>query len=379
MRDDFLSSEVGSAPGSPAALAPEATHRLVAGDNARALHALARAMPGEVTLAYLDPPFFTGRKHERVERTRTEGGIERQTTVAFDDRWGSLADYLGALEERLRSVRALLRDRGSVVVHVDTKTSHYVRVLCDEIFGIDCFASEVIWRYRRWPSKTKNFQRVHDVMLRYVKNPDVEPTFHQLYEPLAASTRATWGTKKQRAVTNENGRRLRSSTEDDESPGVPLGDVWEIGIVAPVAKERTGYPTQKPLALLERWIASCSSPGDLVLDPYGGSGTTMVAAARLGRRSLLIDESREALSVMRARATEIDLAITECSLDTIEASLGDSPQPSGTLGATSDDARDRDEMELPEAESGVRLRPVAPAGRRPRVTQSPSARALRSA
>lgn len=349
MRDDSLSSVPASARAPNArlvgALAPTASHRLVTGDNARALEALARAMPGEVTLAYLDPPFFTGRQHERVERTRTGTGIERKMRVAFDDRWDSLADYLAALEARLHSVRTLLNDRGSVVVHVDSKTSHYVRVLCDEIFGIECFASEVIWRYRRWPSKTKNFQRVHDVMLRYVKNADVEPTFHQLYEPLAASTRATWGTKKQRAVTDESGRRLRSSTEEDESPGVPLGDVWEIGIVAPVAKERTGYPTQKPLALLERWIASCSSAGDLILDPYGGSGTTMVAAARLGRRSLLVDESDEALTVTRSRMTEHGIAVAECSLHAIEASLpAAAPSPPAPLG---------DE----QLESGVRLRP----------------------
>src|SRR5690606_34225814 len=105
-----------------------------------------------------------------------------------------------------------------------------LKVVCDEVFGIECFASEVIWRYRRWPAKTKNFQRVHDVMLRYVRDPDVAPRFHQLYEPLAPSTQKTWGTKKQRAVVDENGRRLRSSSTEEPSRGTPLGDVWEIGI-----------------------------------------------------------------------------------------------------------------------------------------------------
>src|SRR5690606_21104921 len=143
-------------------------------------------------------------------------------------------DYLSALERRLRLVVQLLAPHGSMVLHVDPKTSHYLKILCDEIFGIDCFASEIIWRYRRWPAKTKNFQRMHDVMLRYVKDPLAAPRFNQLYEPLAPSTQKTWGDRKQRAVTDESGRRLRSSKTSEKSHGTPLGDVWDIGIVAPV-------------------------------------------------------------------------------------------------------------------------------------------------
>src|SRR6185295_16470996 len=109
------------------------------------------------------------------------------------------------------------------------KTSHYLKVACDQIFGRACFASEIIWRYRRWPAKTPNFQRVHDVLLRYRKDPAVRPRWNQAYEPLAASTLATWGTKKQRAVF-DGGRRARSSSLSTESEGVPMGDVWEIGV-----------------------------------------------------------------------------------------------------------------------------------------------------
>jgi site-specific DNA-methyltransferase (adenine-specific) len=188
-----------------------------------------------------------------------------------------------------------------LVLHVDPKTSHYAKVLCDEIFGPRCFASEIVWRYRRWPAKTRNFQRVHDVLLRYVRDPDQIPRFRQLYEPLAASTRLTWGDRKQRAIVDGRGRRRRSSRTGEPTPGAPLGDVWEIGIVAPVAKERTGYPTQKPQALLERLIEACSDPDDWVLDPYLGSGTTVSASCRLGRRSIGIDQNPEALGIARQR------------------------------------------------------------------------------
>ena len=274
---------------------------LILGDNLQALRCLAEERPGSVTLAYLDPPFFTGRQHHRIDRKRTADGYEREQHMAFDDRWESLSQYLAALRDRLAVVRLLLSEAGSVVIHVDPKTSHYIKVICDELFGIDCFASEIIWRYRRWPSKTRNFQRVHDVMLRYVKNPDHPPRFNQLYEPLAPSTQKTWGDRKQRAVVGTNGRRVRSSSTEEISRGVPLGDVWEIPIVAPVARERTGYPTQKPEALMQRWIATCSDPGDVILDPYMGSGTTLKVAADLGRHAIGIDAGQQAHAITRAR------------------------------------------------------------------------------
>ena len=287
---------------------------LVSGDNLRALHALA-ARPQRFALAYLDPPFLTGREHAEVGRRRNaEGDIVRTLTPAFDDRWDSLESYLSALGDRVSAARSLLREDGCLVLHVDPKTSHYAKVLCDEIFGLRSFASEIVWRYRRWPAKTKNFQRVHDVLLRYVKNPDVEPRFRQLYEPLAASTLATWGDKKQRAVVDANGRRRCSSSTPDKSAGAPMGDVWEISIVAPVAKERTGYPTQKPEALLQRLIESCTEPGDAILDPYLGSGTTLSVAARLGRAGTGIDANPRALHIARQRLATAGIVTGEASV-----------------------------------------------------------------
>jgi site-specific DNA-methyltransferase (adenine-specific) len=295
--------------------AGEQGFELVSGDNLRALRALA-ARPQRFALAYLDPPFLTGREHAEVGRRRNaQGEIVRTLTPAFDDRWDSLEAYLSALADRLVAARELLREDGCLVLHVDPKTSHYAKVLCDEIFGPRAFASEIVWRYRRWPAKTKNFQRVHDVLLRYLKNPEVQPRFRQLYEPLAASTLATWGDKKQRAVVDNSGRRRCSSSTPEKTAGAPLGDVWEISIVAPVAKERTGYPTQKPEALLQRLIEACSEPGDAILDPYLGSGTTLSVAARLGRVGTGIDANPRALHIARQRLAAMGIACGEASVN----------------------------------------------------------------
>jgi DNA modification methylase len=271
---------------------------LVHDDNLVALAGLGSSHCECVTLAYLDPPFFSGRAYRM-----SDGAL------AFDDRWTSRDEYLTALSVRIALVRQLLAPHGSMVVHVDTKTSHYVKVLCDGIFGDDAFASEIVWRYRRWPSKTPNFQRVHDVLLRYRKDPSVAPRWNQLHEPLAASTVETWGTGRQVAVVGESGRRLRSSTTEEQSKGVPMGDVWDIGVIAPVSKERTGFPTQKPIALLRRLIEALTNPGEIVLDPFVGSGTTLVAAAELGREAIGIDASDVAIDVTRARLEARGVAV----------------------------------------------------------------------
>lgn len=241
---------------------------------------------GALTLAYLDPPFRTGKR-------------QIGPAGSYDDPAVELGEFVSGLMRRAIKAWALLNDRGCLVVHIDPKTSHYVKVELDKCLRAQHFASEIIWRYRRWPAKTRNFQRVHDVLLRYVKSP-ADVTWNQLYEPLAPSTLKTWGTGKQLAIV-ENGRRKRSSTTNEPTRGTPMGDVWDIGIVAPVAKERTGYPTQKPEALLERLILACTNPGDLVLDPYLGSGTTPAVCARLGRDCIAFDENIDAVTVARKR------------------------------------------------------------------------------
>ena len=288
---------------------------LLEGDNLRVLRALAASHAGTVTLAYLDPPFFTNREHAAMLRKAGAPRTRRTRVHAFDDRWPDLPAYLDALGARLEAARELLAPHGSIVVHVDPKTSHYVRVLGDEIFGEGTFASEIVWRYRRWPSKTPNFQRVHDVLLRWRRDPHTPPRWNQPYEPLAASTLATWGTNKQRAVFARDGRRARSSSTDEKTAGVPMGDVWEIGVIAPIARERTGYPSQKPEALLERLVGALSDEGDLVLDPYAGSGTTLAVARRMNRAFVGIDAGPVALRTTRDRLAAAGSPLDERAWD----------------------------------------------------------------
>jgi hypothetical protein len=259
-------------------------HEIVCGDNLRVLSERQDVRP--VMLAYLDPPFRTGSK-------------KSGPAGEYHDPMVPMQQFVEGIVRVAASCKMHMAYEGSLVVHVDPKTSHYVKVGLDKYFGDERFASEIIWRYRRWPSKQQNFQRVHDVLLRYVMNPGWQ-CWNQLYEPPSPSTLATWGTGKQCAVV-VGGKRKRSSVSEEPSPGVPMGDVWDISIVAPVAHERTGWPTQKPEALLERLILATTDPGDLVLDPFCGSGTSIAVAKRLGRRAFGIDQNPDAVQVSEQR------------------------------------------------------------------------------
>ena len=265
--------------------------RLVQGDNRRALAELANELSEQVTLRVPRPavPDEAGPRGDRPDRRAPEGpagaaeGPRRRaspSTIAGRSR----AEYLESIGQRLVLIRELLAPHGSVVLHVDPKTSHYVKVLGDEIFGEDVLRerdhlalpalaeqdAEFPARSRRAPPLAQGRE-------------DASRASTCPYEPLAASTLATWGTNKQRAVFEKDGRRARSSTTEEATQGVPMGDVWEIGVIAPVSRERTGYPSQKPEALLERLVLALSDEGEVVLDPYAGSGTTLAVAARLGR------------------------------------------------------------------------------------------------
>jgi DNA modification methylase len=269
--------------------------RFIAGDNLEVMRTLHAAIE-RFRLIYIDPPFFTQRDHMMGDE------------VAFSDRWDGLEAYSMYLRLLFVSAHRLLAPEGSLIVHVDPEVSHDVRFLLDGIFGRHCFCDEIVWRYRRWPAKTRRCQRVHDVLIRYALDP-TKARWNQLYEELAPSTLETWGRGKQRAVTR-NGRRVRSELTGEDSLGVPIGDVWEIGIIAPIAKERTGYPTQKPERLLERLILAFSNEGDAVLDPTCGSGTTLAVAGRLGRRATGIDSSVAAARVTGVRLGQLALAET---------------------------------------------------------------------
>jgi site-specific DNA-methyltransferase (adenine-specific) len=264
-------------------------NRVLFGDNLKLL----RGLPTEsVQLIYIDPPFNTGRVQSRGASTtkRSESGGRvgfkgqryetiRETVLSYDDQF---SDYWAFLEPRLEEAWRLLTASGTLYLHLDYREAHYAKVLLDALFGRDSFLNEIIWAYdyggkakNRWPAK-------HDTILVYVKDPknyifnsdDVDR------EPYMAPG----------LVTPEKVERGKLPT-----------DVWWHTIVSPTGKEKTGYPTQKPQGILRRIIQASSNPGDLVLDFFGGSGTTGAVADELDRRFILIDQNPEAIEVMRKR------------------------------------------------------------------------------
>jgi DNA modification methylase len=270
-------------------------NRLIHGDLRAALPLLRREFRKKINVIYVDPPFDTGETFACKATVRGEG---QGRQVAYEDRWVR-AEYLAWLRGALEELVELLHPRGSLFLHLDWRASHHGRLMLDELLTPAAFRAEIIWRYRRWPTRTANLQRMHDTLLYYGSGPGAAPVFHTLYEPLAPSTRKTFGTRRQRADFSTGARR--PGVLEEESPGAPLSDVWDIAIVAPSGRERLGYPTQKPEALLERVLRLSSGEGDLVLDCCCGSGTTAAVAERLGRRWIACDQGSVAIQTTLRR------------------------------------------------------------------------------
>ena len=252
--------------------------------------------PSTVELAYLDPPFFTQKAHRLLTK-------DRKRTFEFRDYWPSYEAYAEFLYIRLKDVYRVITKQGSMFVHCDRNATHIVRAILDEICGPEMLRSEIIWYYRRWSNSRKGLLPSHQTIYYYTKSE--EYTFNNIWQDYSPSTnvdqilqqRSRDAFGKTAYKRDESGRVAPSG----DKKGVPLGDVWDIPYLNPKAKERTGYPTQKPLLLLERIIALASNQGDTVLDPFCGSGTTLVAAALLGRDAIGIDISEDAVSLTRQR------------------------------------------------------------------------------
>lgn len=270
-----------------------AGNQIYLGDNLPIL----QSMPAEsFQLIYIDPPFNTGRSQVRtnVSSKRSEAGTSVgfggqryeqlvQSVLSYDDEF---TDYWGFLEPRLKQAWRLLNDTGTLYVHLDYRESHYAKVLLDGLFGRECFLNEIIWAYdyggkakNRWPAK-------HDNILVYVKNPK---TYY-----FDSSTVDREPYMAPGLVTKEKVERGKLPT-----------DVWWHTIVSPTGKEKTGYPTQKPLGILRRIISASSKPGDSVLDFFAGSGTTAHAAYELDRNFTLIDQSAESIELITQRLTAL--------------------------------------------------------------------------
>jgi site-specific DNA-methyltransferase (adenine-specific) len=254
---------------------------------------------GSVDLVYVDPPFFTQKIHSLVTR-------DRGTTFQFSDEWKSRAEYIEFLRARLIEFHRVLKATGSIFFHCDTNASHHIRCLLDEIFGEAMFRSEIIWYYRRWSNSQRNPLPSHQTIFFYSKTGDYQ--YNQLFDNYSPSTNVDQ--ILQRRQRDEHGKAIYERDEcgnvvnDGHKKGVPIADVWDIPLLNPKARERAGYPTQKPILLLERIIALVTSPGDLVFDPFSGSGTTLVAAELLGRNSIGADISAEAVELARQRLAQ---------------------------------------------------------------------------
>ena len=237
-----------------------------------------------VRLVYIDPPFAT------------KQDFSNKDSKAYSDKLAG-AEFLEWLRKRLILLREVLADDGSIYVHLDWHKAHYVKVLIDEIFGEGNFCNEIVWYYRRWNIAGKYFARNHDTIFWYTKNKG-NHVFNQMYIPKSEKSSAQG--KAWKSVIGEDGKR-RSIQTDEKTKGVPMPDTWEISMINPVAKERIGYPTQKPEKLLERIIKSSSNNGDLILDCFGGSGTTAAVAEKLGRRWITVDAGKLSIYTIQKR------------------------------------------------------------------------------
>jgi len=247
---------------------------------------------GSVNLIYIDPPFNTGKVQQRTRMKtvrdengdRTGFGGKRYRTVklassAFSDVFDN---FIAFIEPRLVEAHRILAPDGSLFFHIDPREVHYCKLLLDDIFGRTSFINEIIWAYDYGARTTKRWSAKHDNILWYAKDPD-NYTFN--YDEIDRIPYMAPG-----LVGAEKAARGKTPT-----------DVWWHTIVPTKGNERTGYPTQKPLGVLERIVKVHSRPGDLVMDFFAGSGTLGEAAARNGRDFILIDNNPEALAVMARR------------------------------------------------------------------------------
>jgi site-specific DNA-methyltransferase (adenine-specific) len=243
---------------------------------------IARSVPGHsADLIYADPPFFTNRKHS--------GGNRSESPLSFSDHWqGGLHEYLAWLELRVRAMHSLLAPRGVFLLHLDWHAVHYAKVLCDNIFGTDRFQNELIWYYQTGGASKDRFSRKHDTVLLYSK----ADQFH--FDGKSVSIPRTPKAMKRAACPT--GARIQI-TDTHKNPD----DVLVVPALNPMARERNGYPTQKPVALLETLIKALCPPRGTVADLFCGSGTTLVAAQRLGRRWFGCDVNPAAVKLARQR------------------------------------------------------------------------------
>ena len=284
-----------------------------------------------VDLVYLDPPFNSQANYNIIFGGSKKNG-EAQIK-AFDDTWhwgdesertyreimegvggSKIADmtealckllgkndmtaYLVMMTIRLIELRRVLKETGTIYLHCDPTASHYLKIVMDGVFGHKNFRNEIVWWYRKFGRGDNNFKKNHDILLYYSKTEKV--TFNTIYEDFSPKTIKD---KYKRVLVEGKWKQDKSVPMDTirKEDGVPMGNTWEISFVHSQSKEKLGYPTQKPLALLERIIKASSNPGSVVLDPFCGCGTALLAAQKLNRLWIGIDITHLAIGLIEQR------------------------------------------------------------------------------
>jgi len=270
------------------------TNHLICGDN---LETLPTITSDSIDLIYIDPPFFSNRNYEIIWGDEAE-------VRSFEDRWeGGINVYIDWMKQRVMELHRVLKPTGSMYLHCDWHAGHYLKVMIDEVFGYNNFQNEIVWYYRGGGVSKERFGRRHDTIFFYTKgnkwsfNPDEirTPYSEESLERLKYKARAFRGDKVY-------------DTYEPNPKGKHPDDVWEMQPIMPSAKERLGYPTQKPEALLDRILKASSNKGDLVLDAFCGCGTAMAVAHKLGRRWIGIDISPSAIALVKKRLSSLGVS-----------------------------------------------------------------------
>lgn len=270
--------------------------RLILGDNLSVMAALLPEYEGKINLIYADPPFFTNRKfNARIGRGEDSRKPDQwELAEGYRDDWKNLDEYLDFLYQRLALMRRLLASNGTLYLHLDWHADAYARLILDELFGAENFLNEIVWVYHG-PSPIRSaFKRKHDTILSYVGGSGYTFNADAVREPYNQNTVNTFKSSPKAGF---------GKMPDLERGKVPE-DWWYFPVVARLHNERTGYPTQKPAALLERIVLASSNPGDLVADFFCGSGTTPFVAAKHGRRFIACDENFRSIHTTRSRLIE---------------------------------------------------------------------------
>ncbi|MDR1653289.1 MAG: site-specific DNA-methyltransferase, partial [Prevotellaceae bacterium] len=326
----------------------EFTNTLYTNDNLFILNGLNSNL---VDLIYLDPPFNSKRFYSAPIGSKAAGtsfkdmwtwkDVDEEYLNTLAENYPALTDfiasigvihskammaYLTYMAQRIVEMHRVLKDTGSIYLHCDPTASHYLKAVLDEIFGRDNFRNEIIWHYRRWTATSNKFQKMHDVILFYSKSPIItfnktfiEPTEGQKIKHIKGWDRNSvmidgkrqpqlliYNKEKVEVAIKEGKINLSeyAKTHEVDNTKTIAPDVWEIDYLNSQSKERTGYPTQKPLALLHRIIKASSNEGDIVMDPFCGCATTCVAAQQLGRKWIGIDIETQAVDILVERLSD---------------------------------------------------------------------------